>query len=54
LRDPPKEKDAYASGKRGMPNLGLSEDQINNLVELLMSTGQVPNPDLTIPASEVK
>ena len=54
LRDPPAEKDAYAEGKRGMPNLGLSADQIEGLVEFLMSTGQVPNKDVTIPATEVE
>jgi cytochrome c oxidase subunit II len=53
LRNPPAEKDAYAEGKRGMPNLGLSADQIEGLVQFLMSTGQVPNKDLTIPATEV-
>ena len=36
-------------GKRGMPNLGLSADQIEGLVQFLMSTGQVPNKDVTIP-----
>ena len=54
LRDPPAEKDAYAEGKRGMPNLGLSADQIEGLVEFLMTTGQVPNKDVTIPATEVE
>jgi cytochrome c oxidase subunit 2 len=54
LRDPPAEKDAYAEGKRGMPNLGLTPAQIEGLVEFLMSTGQVPNKDLTIPATEVE
>jgi cytochrome c2 len=54
LRDPTAEKDAYAEGKRGMPNLGLSADQIEGLVEFLMSTGQVPNQDVTIPATEVE
>jgi len=54
LRDPPAEKDAYAEGKRGMPNLGLSADQIEGLVQFLMSTGQVPNKDVTIPATEVE
>jgi cytochrome c oxidase subunit 2 len=54
LRDPPAEKDAYAEGRRGMPNLGLTAAQIEGLVEFLMSTGQVPNADLTIPATEVE
>jgi cytochrome c1 len=54
LRDPPAEKDAYAEGKRGMPNLGLTAAQIEGLVEFLMSTGQVPNKDVTIPGTEVE
>ena len=54
LRNPPAEKDAYAEGKRGMPNLGLSADQIEGLVQFLMTTGQVPNKDVTIPATEVE
>ncbi len=54
LRNPPAEKDAYAEGKRGMPNLGLSEEQIEGLVQFLMTTGQVPNKDVTIPATEVE
>ena len=54
LRDPPAEKDMYPDGKRGMPNLGLTSEQIEGLVEFLMTTGQVPNPDLTIPATEVE
>jgi cytochrome c oxidase subunit 2 len=35
LRNPPAEKPAYAQGGRGMPNLGLSEDQIDALVAYL-------------------
>ena len=54
LRDPPSEKDAYAEGQRGMPDLGLNAAQIEGLVEFLMSTGQVPNKDVTIPATEVE
>lgn len=54
LRNPPAEKDAYAEGKRGMPALGLSEAQIDDLVEFLMTTGEPPNKAETIPATEVK
>ncbi len=46
LRNPPKEKDAYAQGNRGMPNLGLSEDQINDLVAFLTGLGQKPTQDI--------
>jgi cytochrome c oxidase subunit 2 len=35
LRNPPAMKPAYAQGGRGMPNLGLSEIQINQLVAYL-------------------
>ncbi len=46
LRNPPKEKAAYAVGERGMPNLQLSEPQINDLVEFLLSMGDKPAPDI--------
>lgn len=46
LRNPPKEKDAYADGERGMPNLQLSEPQINDLVEFLLSMGEKPSTDV--------
>jgi cytochrome c oxidase subunit 2 len=46
LRNPPKEKPAYAQGGRGMPNLNLSEDQIDDLVALLQTTGKPPSPDV--------
>ncbi|CAN5650601.1 cytochrome c oxidase subunit II [soil metagenome] len=35
LRNPPAQKPAYAEGRRGMPNLGLSEEQIDDLVAYL-------------------
>ncbi len=38
LRNPPGEKPMYPEGDRGMPNLGLTEPQINDLVEYLLST----------------
>lgn len=37
LRNPPAEKPLYPTGARGMPNLGLSEAQIDALVAYLMS-----------------
>ena len=46
LRNPPKEKPAYAVGERGMPNLQLSEPQINDLVEYLLSTGTKPAAEI--------
>ena len=46
LRNPPKEKDAYAVGNRGMPNLQLSEPQINDLVEYLLSLGDKPSIEI--------
>ena len=46
LRNPPKEKDAYAEGRRGMPNLQLSEDQINDLVAFLTGLGDKPAQDI--------
>ncbi len=53
LRDPPKEKDAYAEGDRGMPKLGLSEAQINDLAAFLVTLGDKPAPDI-ITQSEVE
>ena len=35
LRDPPSEKPMYAQGGRGMPNLELTEEQIDALVAYL-------------------
>lgn len=46
LRNPPKEKAAYAEGNRGMPNLNLSEEQINDLVEYLLTLGQKPSQEM--------
>ena len=37
LRNPPAEKPANAGNLRGMPNLGLSETEIDNLVDYLLS-----------------
>lgn len=52
LRNPPGEKDMYAAGNRGMPNLGLSEDQIDDLVAFLSTLG--PKPSMaTIQQTEV-
>jgi cytochrome c oxidase subunit 2 len=53
LRNPPKEKDAYPQGNRGMPNLALSEEQINYLVEFLLTLGETPTADI-IMQSEVE
>ena len=38
LRNPPGEKAMYPEGDRGMPNLGLTESQIDDLIEYLLST----------------
>ncbi len=35
LRNAPKQKPMYAQGGRGMPNLGLTETQIDQLVAFL-------------------
>lgn len=53
LRNPPKEKDAYPEGNRGRPNLALSEEQINDLVEFLLTLGEKPT-DAIITESEVE
>lgn len=42
LRNPPGEKAMYPDGRRGMPNLGLNENQIDDLVEYLLSTADGP------------
>ncbi len=42
LRDPPGEKAMDPDDQRGMPNLGLSENQIDDLVEYLLSTADGP------------
>jgi cytochrome c oxidase subunit 2 len=46
LRDPPAEKAASADGLRGMPNLGLSEANIDDLVEFLLTLGPKPSLDI--------
>lgn len=38
LRNPPAEKAMFPEGDRGMPNLGLTEPQISDLVDYLLST----------------
>jgi cytochrome c oxidase subunit II len=42
LRDPPGEKAMAPDDQRGMPNLGLTENQIDDLVEYLLSTADGP------------
>jgi hypothetical protein len=42
LRNPPGEKAMAAEDQRGMPNLGLTENQIDDLVEYLLSTADGP------------
>lgn len=42
LRNAPAEKAMYPDGQRGMPALGLTEDQIDDLVEYLLSTADGP------------
>jgi cytochrome c oxidase subunit II len=54
LRNPPAMKDAYAEGGRGMPNLGLSESQIDDLVALLASTGAPPGDWVIEQTTEVR
>lgn len=39
LRNPPEEKPLFVDGQRGMPNLGLSEAEIDALVDYLTSLG---------------
>ncbi len=43
IRNPPAEKPADAENKRGMPDLGLSEAQIDDVVAFLMTTGEEPS-----------
>ena len=52
LRNAPAEKPAYAQGRRGMPNLGLDEGQIDDLVAYLQTLGETPPLEI-IAASEV-
>jgi len=42
IRNAPAEKPAYAQGQRGMPALGLTEAQIDDVVEYLLSTADGP------------
>lgn len=42
LRNAPAEKPAYAEGRRGMPALGLSESQIDDVVAYLQTLGSAP------------
>ena len=58
LRNPPAEKAMYPNTAdpmlaRGMPNLGLSEAQIDDLVEFLLTLGPKPS-DAVIQATEVE
>ena len=53
LRNAPAEKPAYAEGRRGMPAMGLSEGQIDDVVAYLQTLGA--RPDLgVIAATEVE
>ena len=52
LRNAPAEKPAYAEGRRGMPALGLSESQIDDVVAYLQTLGSAPAMDV-IAATEV-
>ena len=52
LRNAPAEKPAYAQGRRGMPNMGLDEGQIDDLVAYLQTLGESPTLKI-IAASEV-
>ena len=53
LRNAPEEKPAYAEGRRGMPNLGLDEGQIDDLIAYLQTLGDKPTIE-TIAATEVE
>jgi len=52
LRNAPAEKPAYAEGRRGMPALGLSEGQIDDVVAYLQTLGAKPDMEI-IAATEV-
>jgi len=43
IRNAPAEKPAYAEGRRGMPALGLSEDEIDDVVAYLETLGTPPS-----------
>ena len=53
LRNAPAEKPAYAEGRRGMPNMGLDEGQIDDLVSYLQTLGTKPSVQI-IAATEVE
>jgi len=52
LRNAPAEKPAYAEGRRGMPAMGLSESQIDDVVAYLQTLGRTPAIEV-IAATEV-
>ena len=52
LRNAPAEKPAYAEGRRGMPAMGLSEGQIDDVVAYLQTLGARPDMEV-IAATEV-
>jgi len=53
LRNAPAEKPAYAEGRRGMPAMGLSESQIDDVVAYLQTLGVAPDMDVIV-ATEVE
>ncbi|MCH2620678.1 MAG: cytochrome c oxidase subunit II [Actinomycetota bacterium] len=53
LRNAPDEKPAYAEGRRGMPNMGLDESQIDDLIAYLETLGEKPKIEI-ISATEVE
>ena len=53
LRNAPDEKPAYAEGRRGMPNMGLDESQIDDLIVYLETLGEKPKIEI-ISATEVE
>ena len=52
LRNAPAEKPAYAEGRRGMPAMGLSEGQIDDVVAYLQTLGAKSDMEI-IAATEV-
>jgi len=53
LRNAPAEKPAYAQGRRGMPAMGLSEIEIDNVVAYLETLGIRPSANIIV-ATEVE
>ena len=53
LRNSPDEKPAYAQGRRGMPNMGLDEKQIDDIVAYLQTLGTRPSSEIIL-ATEVE